>query len=476
MTRPAVALAALFLAGTSRSQERPVPAADAKCEPLVVTQAVQQALYHSPSLLDTVDTLRTAEANLAGVRSQFLPQVNPYFNRANGSDPATPKAIYGVAASQQFTFGPLVTGRIDAANGGDPVDPYTSRYAVAVEQPFLRGLDPVVTREPLRNAERQKETQSRQVDLQGQQTVVAAWQAYLNVVLAEELVGISRERVVRVTRLVAASEAKMKAGSASRLDVLRSEQLLASAQLQVNLSVAAAGDAHEALGRLMGRPPGTRFAVHVPDSLPVAVPDEPDASANAREYRLEVLEQKSRVRDAEIVLRIARSNVLPSLNGFAAWTAGAAGSTIGASFTPGSPTFSVGFRSTMNVNLGQLLAAKTAAEVSLRGARRTLSVVEDDVVRAVAQSARSLRAIEANERIQEANLEVAWTQLEVANLRFEKGFIDNFQVVDSEESYNSARVAAISSRNDTLIARLNYLLAAALLVPADFMPSVPGGR
>ena len=52
-------------------------------------------------------------------------------------------------------------------------------------------------------------------------------------------------------------------------------------------------------------------------------------------------------------------------------------------------------------------------------------------------------------RIEEANLEVATAQLEVANLRFEKGLIDNFSVVDS-----SAGLAGALIGNDARIIKL----------------------
>jgi len=449
----------------------------AEPEALDVGLAVELSLKRSPDLLDALDLLKSSEVNLVGVRSQYMPQVNPYFNRVARDDSSAPASAFGVTLSQQFAFGPLVTGRVDTLSMGASPDAYASRYAVAVEQPLLRGLDPALTRDPLRQAERGREIQGRQVELQRRQTVVTVWRAYLNVALSDELVNISTERVGRAAHLVAASEARMKAGTLSRLDVLRSQQLLAGARLQLNQAVAAVGDAHESLARLTGRPPGTRFAVTAPKELPVSLPDKAAAISFARSNRIEILEQRSRVQDVEIAVRIARSNVLPSLNVFASWSAlGVSPTVAGAFVSPGTPSYSVGFRSLVTANVGQLLAQKTQAEIALAGARRNLTVLEEDVVRAVEQSDRQLRAAEERARIEEVNLEVAQTQLEVANLRFEKGFIDNFQVIDSEEAYNSTRVSALASGHDVLLGRLDFLLTSGLLAPGDFCNVGDGAR
>jgi outer membrane protein TolC len=444
----------------------------ARVESLSVEEVVEAALQASPDLLDVVDALASAQANLVGVRSTFLPQVTPFFNRLVRDDTNGANSLFGISVSQQFSFGPLLKGSVQVLSPSSSGTGYGSAYFFEVNQQLLRGADPVVPAEPLWQATLFRNTQARAAAAFRRQTVLTAWTAYLNVALGNSLVDTSRDQVARADRIVAASEAKYAAGTVSRLDVLRSQQLSASARLQLNDSLNFLADAQDALTRLTGRPPGTTFRVVLPGSLPVTVPDGDTAIDYARAHREPILEQRERLRDAEISLRIARSNILPSLSAFAGWTGTGTSSTLGGSLSAiGPSTFNLGFRSDVPLNLGLSLAQKREADIALGAVRRNLSVVEQDVVREVRQSLRRLRLAHERLPIEEANLEVAAAQFEVANMRYEKGLSSNFDLVDAETLYNNARISVLTSRNELLLAELGLLVTSALLDPADFVVS-----
>jgi outer membrane protein TolC len=297
------------------------------------------------------------------------------------------------------------------------------------------------------------------------------WSAFLNVVAAEELVRISSSRTERVEHLVAASQAKYEAGSVSRLDVLRASQLLASARSQDSETRNARDDAHDSLGRLLGRPPSSRFFLAIPATLPVPVPDEETAVRAALDRREDVQEEHDRVRDAEIALRISRSMILPSLDAIAGWSASGTANSIGESLSsPGKSTLTFGFRSSADLNLGVSIAQKNQAAIALATELRHRQLLEDDVARAVRQTARRLNAARERLAIDDANMSVAQLQLEVASLRFEKGLTDNFNVIDAENLFNSAQISLLASRNAVLLAELDLLFSTALLRPEDFLP------
>lgn len=436
--------------------------------PLGIREAVALALEKSPDLLDSRDLLKSAEANLAGVRALFLPQLTPFFGRTPHDGDLGPRSDVGAALSQQFSFGPRILAQARATSAPGEED-YGSTFSATVEQPVLKGADPVVPKEPLRAARRLVDTQGRSLSTRRRQTVVAVWGSYLAAVAAEELLAVARESAERSGKLLEASRARFAAGSVSRLDVLRAEQLLASALAYAADTQAARDDTQDALGRILGQGPGSRFLLDAPERLPVQPPEVEEAVAASRTLREELVEERERVRDAEVQVRIAKSLVLPSLNLAAGWNATGAGADAWEAITsPGSGTFSLGFRASADVNRGQTLAQKAQAEISLGTARRSALLMEQDVERQVRAAARRLAAARQRFAIEEANLEVARTQLEVAALRFEKGLSDNFHVVDAENLYNSARVALLSSRNAVLLAGLDLLSAAGLLAPEDF--------
>lgn len=436
---------------------------------LTVSQAVDLALVASPDLLLALDQATSAEIGLRGVRSLFLPQLTPFYERTATRDGSGNRTRFGAVATQQFTFGPRLTGSVEADAPSDSGSGYASTYGLTLEQPLLRGLDPAVTREPLRAAERQVEIQTRGLEMRRKQTVVDVWSRYLDVVLEEELVVVAAEGVARGEHLQAASEAKLQAGTLSKLDVLRSQQLVAVARSLENDSKNRRDDAHDALARITGRPLGTRFLVTLPEALPAREPDEEDAVRVALARREELLEARARVKDAEIAVRLAKSAILPALDAVAGWNANGIASGIwDALTTPGKPSYTFGLKSSATLNQGLATSQKAQAEIALATARRQAEVLEGDVERSVRQSARRLRTARGRLAIEEANLAVARTQLEVANLRFDKGLSDNFHVVDAENLFNAARVAALTSRQTVLLGELDLLLQSALLVPQDF--------
>jgi len=466
-------IAGLLLAATLVSTRVSSPASTPAAPPaeeLPVARAVETALTGNPDLLDAVDRAAIAAATLSSARSAFLPQVTPFLAPTfrDGGTPALSR--YGVTATEQLPFGPRLSGTAEAARleeGGD----WSSYYSLSLSQPLLRGLDPAVTREPLRAAGRQVDTVGRNLSIQKRRTVVAVWSAYLASILQGELVGEAAGRTQRAETILESSRAKEQAGSVSRLDVLRAEQLVAQSRSQENDTRNALDDALDLLARLLGRPAGSRWRLVSPERLPVAVPTEEEAIAAALSSREEVVEARERVTDAEFQLRIAKSLLLPSLDAGLSWTAAGSGNRLGNALgSPGPSVWTFGLSSQAPLNLGAQLAAKSQAEVTLRSARRGVESLEADVVRQVRAAARRLATARDRLALDEANEGVAKMQLEVAQLRFGKGLSDNFFVVDAEGLYNSARVSLLTSRQQVLLYELAFLAEAGILRPEEFLP------
>ena len=437
---------------------------------LPVAKAVETALTGNPDLLDAVDSAAIAAASYSSVRSGYLPQVTPFLAPTFRDGGAPALSRWGIAASEQLPFGPRLAGTAEAARL-DENGQWSSLYSLSVSQPLLRGLDPAVTREPLRAAGRQVDAVGRNLAIQKRRTVVAVWSAYLASILQDELVKEAAGRTERAETILAASRAKEQAGSVSRLDVLRAEQLVAQSRSQENDTRNAREDALDVLARLLGRAAGSRWRLSAPEKLPVAVPTEEEAIAAALSSREEVIEARERAKDAEYQLRIAKSLLLPSLDAGLSWSAAGSGGRLGdALSSTGSSVWTLGFSSQAPLNLGAQLAAKSQAEVTLRSARRGVESLEADVVRQVRAAARRLATARDRLVLDEANEGVAKMQLEVAQLRFGKGLSDNFFVVDAEGLFNSARVSLLTSRQQVLLYELALLSEAGLLRPEGFLP------
>jgi outer membrane protein len=464
-------LALSIRAGLAAQEPTPTPPAGPA---FTIGDAIRATLERNPDLLNSLDTLSVTRWSEKAVRSSYFPQFTPFL--ATARDPDTGQRIdsYGFDASEQFPFGPLfmATGSVTRDPVATPATPYVSGYHLTLTQPLLKGVDPAVTREPLRQARRATQRQERALEVTRRQAILAVYSAYLAVVREDRALAISRERLDRAHELTAFSRARFAAGSVSRLDVLRAEQQEASTQTAVNDEAAAAGDARDILRRTAGLPRDMEFAVRIPGELPVSELPLNDAVAGVMDRRPEAQEARDEVVDAEFSVRIAKNEQLPSLSAVLGYTFAALGTRFGDVWKPQSPIFTFGFRTDYNFNATSLYAARRTAEVQLETRRRNLSIFEDDLVRDVRRTYRRLEAVTKNLAIATENLRVAELQLDVARLRFEKGLSDNFNVVDAENLLNTTKLFELDQRIALMLARLDCLFASGAL-SADSFRSQP---
>jgi outer membrane protein len=439
---------------------------------LSVGEIMRSALRQNPDLLDSRDAVISAQVNERGVASSYVPQVTPFFNSDRDAETGFRTRSYGLTASQQFLFGPLLEGSATVTRSDvavDPTQPYASDLRLSLTQNLLRGLDPATVGEPLREAKRGTSTASRSFEISRRRTVLSVYQAYLGVARQMETLRIARERAERARQLTEVSRGRFQAGTLSRLDVLRAEQQEASTELAVNDALNLLEDFRDALRRVAGFPRDLEFDIREAAELPATEPDLGGAVDNVMNLRPEAQEARDIVVDAEFALRIARSNQLPSVQGIVTYESFSTGSSVSDSLHIRNPSVFFGLRSQYGLNTTLLYSQRREAEITLESRRRNLKLLEDDFVREVRRAYRQLDALKRDYSIAEANKKVAELQYEVAQLRFEKGLSDNFNVVDAENLLNSTRLLEVGSRFDILLARLDCLFSSGQLEVLPFI-------
>ncbi len=438
---------------------------------ITIGQALRAALAQNPDLLNGLDALSSSRWAEKAVASSFLPQAIPFFNLDRGRNDAGRGETYGITATEQFPFGTFL--QLDASVNRDPIDfpsaPWASDYRVTLAQPLLGGADPAVTREPLREARRATQGQERSLEILRRRTILNIYASYLGLARQLEATRLAADHRDRSHQLTEFSRARFAAGSVSRLDVLRAEQEESTAAVAENDAQNAIEDFRDALRRAAGFPADLRFAIEAPDAIPDAEPDVEAAAREARDLRFEALEARDAVVDAEFGVRIAKSLELPSLDGVVGYEASSIAATANDALRIRNPAFVFGFRSRYGLNTAALSAARREAEIALQTRKRTYQVLVDDLGRDVRRAYRRLDTVRRNWDIAVENRQIARMQSEVAQLRFEKGLSDNFNVVDAENLYNAARLYELDSRLSILLAKLDCLFAAGRLDVRPFL-------
>ena len=355
-------------------------------------------------------------------------------------------------------------------DSADPLDPlYVSGYSLRLSQPLLRGADPVVSAGPLRDARRQVDTQARSQEVVRRRTVLLIYQLYLGLARQQEAIRLATDQMERARRLAQFSQARFLAGSVSRLDVLRAEQQLASAEVTRNDALNLADDLRDQLRRAAGLAAEFDFSIRPPESLPGDEPEIDAALSELDSRRPEAVEAQEVVHDTKLDVRIARSLELPSLDAVISYEAVGSGRNVGDALPPRNGVFLFGFRSQYGLNYGTLYAQRRQAEINLATRERNYVLFVDDLAREVRRAYRRLDAQRENQAIASENLKVAELQAKVARLRFEKGLSDNFNVVDADNLWNSARLLELDSRLGILLAQLDCLYSSGAINVAQFL-------
>jgi outer membrane protein len=430
-------------AGNEDLQDEAVPGPAAGAPTLSLGATVALALERNFSLLDQADNVSAAGFRVGVARAQFLPQLRPTFSRTSDG------ASYGLDLTQKLPWSGATVEGVAAFTsnelGGTPV----ARSAAAtllVRQPLLRGAGPNATYFDLTNSRRAKQAQQRSYELARQRLAIQTTSAFFGVIAQRQLLTVSRQSLKRSRSLLRASEARLKVGLASKLDVFRAELQAAQTEDALVRSQAALESALEQLRSLLALPPGDPVepeAVSLMETV-TAEPEPLEALVlRAVEHRIELKEAKDQVADSRRSLALAKQNLLPQLD-----------ATLGITRLGGGPSYrdawnAADTRATLGVTTSYPLersadkANRAIAELDLTSRERALRQRELDIEGEVRSAVRELLRIRKSVELQKQAVDVAAQQRRLATLRYERGLASNFDVVDAEGSLVLARSALV---------------------------------
>jgi outer membrane protein len=450
-----VALAAAISTTASLSAQSPI---------LTLEQAVNEALAKNDRTLTQHDVSEQSALGVRLARNTFQPKVVPNVLGSFGTTDINSQT-YRVDVSQKFTTGTEVRFGIGTSTSQIPGFPvvlerddihfYNADTTLTLSQPLLRGFGSAVTRRSLTSAELRRDAATRQQTLTEQEVALEVASAYYRVVAQEAIVDVARKSLDRARRLRDASEAKLDAGLVSQLDVLRSQQLVSQAEIQLFDAQSATEDARDRLMFAMGRPPGEQFVVPavIPRSTDRIEPDEAVGMAVAN--RLDLKSLVASATDAEQQVRYARNQLLPQMDVNFVFTRRETADSFAHSFGVDGFRFATFFNISTPVDrTPQLVEYQNALIDRDRRKRDTLTLqrrIADEVKRALRERDRLERTLIAADM----SVEIGRREVEVAQERYERGLSNNLDVVTAESNLLTAESRRIATLADSALARLS---------------------
>jgi outer membrane protein len=459
----------LFLLWGAAAAAQPAPM-------LTLQQAVDEALVRNERILNQGDAIEQAALGVRLARNAFQPKVTPNVLGSFGQTDLNSQ-IYRVDVSQKFTTGTEVrlglgtsTAQIPSIVGEPATDIrfYNADTTFTLSQPLLRGLGTGVTRRGLDSAEWRRSDAERQRLLTEQQVTVEVASAYYRVVAQQALIETARQSLERARRLRDASEAKLDAGLVSQLDVLRAQQLVTQAELQFFDAESAVEDARDRLTFLLGRDAGARFSVTTDIPRPAEEALDRDAAiAAAVANRLDLKSLAASSADVERQVSSAKNQLLPQFDVNVAYTRRQTADSFVHSFGVDRFQLATFFTIAMPVDRTPQQIEYQNALIERDRRKREIATlgrrIADDVRRAMRERDRLVRGLAAAEN----NVEIGRKEVEVAQLRYERGLSNNLDIVTAEGTLLAAESRRIQVLADSAVAGLSLRAMLGTLNPRN---------
>jgi outer membrane protein TolC len=449
---------------------------------LTLAQAVTEALQRNDRMLNQQDSIEQAQLGTRLARNEFQPKIVPNVLGSFGRTDINSQT-YRVDATQKFTTGTVLsvgtgtsTAQIPATPGtaGEDVHFYNADTTFTLTQPLLRGFGTSVARRPFELAEFRQADANRARTTAEQQLAIDVASAYYRVVAQQAFLVVAKQSLERSRKLRDAAESKLTAGLVSQLDVLRAQDLISQAQLQFFDAESAVDDARDRLSFLINRERTDRFEVDPeipkPDDQPI---DAAAAIATALQSRPDIQGFEAAVADADHQIAFARNQLLPQFDVNVNYTRRQTADTFLHSFGVDGFKLATFFTVATPIDRTPQLVAYQNAVLDANRRHRDLDTtrrqVSDDVRHAIRERDRLVRSLAAAEM----SVDICKKEVEVAQLRYERGLSNNLDVVAAETALLNTESRRIGVLAESAIAQLTIRAVLGILDPRKDFSATP---
>jgi outer membrane protein TolC len=368
----------------------------------------------------------------------------------------------------------VASGRYLSQPEGQALLPSSSDLRLILSQPLLKDAGPNATYFNLTNAQRVVVGQERSYELARQRLAIQVAASFYSVVAQRQLFEVAEQSLERPESLLKASDARLKVGMASKLDVFRAELQAAQAREGMIRSRAALETALEQFRGILALPPGDPVE---PEAVALEVPRGSEVEPlevlvqRALENRLELKETRDRLDDARRAAALARQDMLPRLDVNLGVTQLGFGRSFGDVWDVTDRQVEFFLSASYPIRQSTQKANRAVSELEVRSRERGVQQLELEIERDVHQAVRELERIRKSVEVQEQAVDVAARQRRLAVLRYQRGLASNFDVVDAESNFVVARSSLVGLLTSYAVARLEIQRATGTLtIDREFAP------
>ncbi len=424
---------------------------------LTIEDAVNLALRHNLGFRRSVQRLLNARSEWHIARQRWDLELFGRIQRSgNGETVEDSQAGAALYYSAVTGANLSVVAELDRLEDDEAEQTLTAN----LRQPLLAGRGPASSAyEELRRARNAYRAALMSFYVERQSLVERVISSYFSTVQQTELVVIRQSSVRMAEEEVRNAGARLKEKVAVELDLMRAKLRLAGEQRAEVLAGQSLADTMDRFLGLLGLEVGGMPALvtrvsHKPREIDL------DASVSrALELRPELRLTDLDVEDREAVLRIARSERLPSLDAFGSWRRTTNGLD--------DRTWGVGLELSVPIASRSLDESVQQARWGLLVARQEREDLVQQITAEVRSEVRAAEAARQNVQSAEESLKVARQSLTAAGRMVEEGLRTNLYVLDSQDDVTRDETALVTSKIDYYLALVRLRLAIGLDISQD---------
>ncbi len=402
---------------------------------LTLDQAMRSALAKHPSLQRALHLTGAAKERVREAQAGIMPSLAIQSTATNGPAGAPAMGLQGLA--------------------GDPLKKHygTGLNLIQPIYDFGRTQHLSASRRMLEGSAREDE------DIQRAAVLLNVQAAYMNVLRAQQLVGVQQDNVRQRSETLRQAQAFADAGLKADVDAQLARANLADARVALIAAQNGVRAGFAALNNAMGETKLTEYELEPSkQATDIAVSSAESLMTRALEQRPEMLGAGFQVRAADQSVRAARSELLPRLDGI-----GSVGYINPSKLISDNKPFAVGAAVTIPIFTGGLVEGKIAEEKQKREAVVAgKSELEEAVKLQVARAWLTVQTREEQLKATQEQLTAANSSLQQATERYRLQLNTFVEVITAEVAATRARAAMVDATYDLELARadLNWAIGA----------------
>ncbi len=419
--------------------------------PIALTDALRTALQSNRRIHDGCDSVRSARYGIDVANAEFAVHLVPLATSGLGSDTETSQSS-AVSVNKKFSTGTIV--ELGAGTASTEDDFHRSFSGVTLSQALFRDFGPLTNTARVVEASRRVGSAERQLRLTAEQVAMDVAEAFYRIVGLDSEIAILERQLERAQHHARVADARLAKALATRMEVFRAQGQEAAAENDLLDARESAESARDELDVLLGRAPGEPLAI-VPEPLVVQVEEgEETLIAAALERRAEIAEAIDQAAEAELRARVAQRNIYPDLRVGVNFALVGVGPTFeqSTSLDESGVRFLVSGTNPLDWRVGRAQAEQARLELATR--KREAAQIQQRVTLEVRQAVRRLATIERRIAVQERNVQASSANVELANLRFDRGYASLLDVLEAEDALAKAQRDEAALRIERILASL----------------------